>query len=157
MKPRVFPLVSNSSCQQGTPESSQRFSSKSSPNVRRVPTATVTNHQQSYCCCWRYDCAGLGSRRQYRMYEYVTRELPDIISTFPVDTSRSSLCGHSMGGHGALVVAFRRAMAIQKDHEGYPLFTLDGPTVSSNLTSIMYARLEVYGEILVSLVTNSPR
>lgn len=64
------------------------------------------------------------------MYEYVTQELPGIISTFPVDMSRSSLCGHSMGGHGALVVAFRRAMAEKK---GSPFLTLDQPTVSSNL------------------------
>ncbi|CAM9997369.1 unnamed protein product [Ascophyllum nodosum] len=46
-------------------------------------------------------------KENYRMYEYVTKELPEIVSTFPIDTSRASLCGHSMGGHGALVVAFR--------------------------------------------------
>lgn len=47
-------------------------------------------------------------REQYRMYEYVTEELPAVISkNFPVDTSRASVFGHSMGGHGALVVAFR--------------------------------------------------
>lgn len=46
---------------------------------------------------------------QYRMYEYVTEELPAVLAaSFPaVDTARASVCGHSMGGHGALVVAFR--------------------------------------------------
>jgi S-formylglutathione hydrolase len=43
------------------------------------------------------------------MYSYVTRELPALIAAeFPsADTSRQSIMGHSMGGHGALVCALR--------------------------------------------------
>lgn len=46
---------------------------------------------------------------QYRMYQYVTEELPSVVkANFPaVDTSKASVFGHSMGGHGALVVAFK--------------------------------------------------
>jgi S-formylglutathione hydrolase len=44
----------------------------------------------------------------YRMYSYVTRELPELMAaSFPVDASRQSIMGHSMGGHGALVCALR--------------------------------------------------
>lgn len=44
----------------------------------------------------------------FQMYEYVTTELPEIINShFPVDPQRCSIMGHSMGGHGALVVALR--------------------------------------------------
>ncbi len=44
----------------------------------------------------------------YRMWSYVTAELPDIIAEhFPADMSRQSILGHSMGGHGALTVALR--------------------------------------------------
>jgi S-formylglutathione hydrolase len=44
----------------------------------------------------------------YRMSSYVTRELPDVIAAnFPIDPSRASIFGHSMGGHGALVCALR--------------------------------------------------
>lgn len=44
----------------------------------------------------------------YRMYDYVTEELPALIArTFPVDDKRVSIAGHSMGGHGALVAALR--------------------------------------------------
>lgn len=44
----------------------------------------------------------------YRMWTYVTDELPALIaSEFPVDESRQSIMGHSMGGHGALTVALR--------------------------------------------------
>jgi S-formylglutathione hydrolase len=46
--------------------------------------------------------------RGYRMYSYVTRELPAVVdANFPVDTRRASIFGHSMGGHGALVIALR--------------------------------------------------
>jgi S-formylglutathione hydrolase len=47
-------------------------------------------------------------RRHYRMYSYVTRELPALVQAhFPVEPQRESLSGHSMGGHGALVAALR--------------------------------------------------
>jgi S-formylglutathione hydrolase len=46
--------------------------------------------------------------RNYRMWSYVTEELPKLIGeNFPVDSSRRSIFGHSMGGHGALTVALR--------------------------------------------------
>jgi len=44
----------------------------------------------------------------YRMYSYVTKELPTLINAnFPVDTTRMGIFGHSMGGHGALTIALK--------------------------------------------------
>lgn len=44
--------------------------------------------------------------RHYRMWSYVTEELPHLVAgEFPVDAARQSIFGHSMGGHGALTVA----------------------------------------------------
>jgi len=44
----------------------------------------------------------------YRMYDYVTKELPELIqSNFPVLSDRQSISGHSMGGHGALICALK--------------------------------------------------
>lgn len=45
----------------------------------------------------------------YRMYSYVTTELPAIIGAHfaMADLSRQSIFGHSMGGHGALISALR--------------------------------------------------
>jgi len=41
----------------------------------------------------------------YRMWSYVTEELPALIATdFPADMDRQSIMGHSMGGHGALTI-----------------------------------------------------
>ena len=45
--------------------------------------------------------------RHYRMYDYVVHELPALIeANFPVSDARA-ISGHSMGGHGALVVALK--------------------------------------------------
>ncbi|MBX2863574.1 MAG: S-formylglutathione hydrolase [Leptolyngbyaceae cyanobacterium MAG.088] len=45
--------------------------------------------------------------KNYRMYSYVTEELPALIrANFPA-TDRQGIFGHSMGGHGALVCGLR--------------------------------------------------
>ncbi len=45
--------------------------------------------------------------RQYRMYDYVVDELPALVDAhFPTSTARA-ISGHSMGGHGALVIALK--------------------------------------------------
>lgn len=45
--------------------------------------------------------------KNFRMYDYVVTELPVLIeSEFPAGSARS-IMGHSMGGHGALVIALR--------------------------------------------------
>lgn len=44
----------------------------------------------------------------YRMYSYVVNELPALICRhFAADPRRKSISGHSMGGHGALMIALR--------------------------------------------------
>jgi len=46
--------------------------------------------------------------QHYQMYDYVTQELQQIVfDNFPGDAKRHGLTGHSMGGHGALVIGLR--------------------------------------------------
>jgi len=46
--------------------------------------------------------------KHYNMYSYVSQELPCVInSELPVDGSKQAVTGHSMGGHGALIVALK--------------------------------------------------
>ncbi|MEH3160139.1 MAG: S-formylglutathione hydrolase [Sphingomonas taxi] len=46
----------------------------------------------------------------FRMWSYVTEELPALVGAhFPVDMTRQSIMGHSMGGHGALTTGLRLA------------------------------------------------
>lgn len=45
--------------------------------------------------------------QHYRMYDYVTQELPALVRQhFPLN-GKESICGHSMGGHGALICALK--------------------------------------------------
>ena len=48
-------------------------------------------------------------KTNYNMYSYITQELPGLLwPAFPqLDSSRVSVTGHSMGGHGALTLALR--------------------------------------------------
>lgn len=47
-------------------------------------------------------------KEHYNMYDYVTKELPDVVAkNFPVDATRQGVFGHSMGGHGALICAMK--------------------------------------------------
>lgn len=53
------------------------------------------------------DASTPGYRDHYKMYTYLTEELYDLIQkSFGVD-DRISIFGHSMGGHGALVIGLR--------------------------------------------------
>jgi len=44
----------------------------------------------------------------YQMYAYIVDELPEFIAkNFPIDPTRQSITGHSMGGLGALVIGLK--------------------------------------------------
>jgi S-formylglutathione hydrolase len=45
--------------------------------------------------------------KHYQMYDYVVNELPDLIEANFAVTQQRAISGHSMGGHGALVIALR--------------------------------------------------
>ena len=43
----------------------------------------------------------------YRMYDYVVEELPALVDAHFATTTARAISGHSMGGHGALVIALK--------------------------------------------------
>lgn len=46
--------------------------------------------------------------KHFRMYSYVRDELRELaLENFPIDANRLGIFGHSMGGHGALILALR--------------------------------------------------
>ena len=62
----------------------------------------------------------------YQMYDYILNELPDLIeANFPTNGKRS-IMGHSMGGHGALVLALR-------NRERYQSVSAFSPILSPSL------------------------
>ncbi|GAA5944967.1 S-formylglutathione hydrolase [Sporobolomyces koalae] len=42
--------------------------------------------------------------KHYNMYDFIVNELPTHLAQLPLDLKRSSIMGHSMGGHGALTL-----------------------------------------------------
>jgi S-formylglutathione hydrolase len=45
--------------------------------------------------------------KNYNMYDYITKELPEIIEANFNVNAKKSISGHSMGGHGALMIALK--------------------------------------------------
>ena len=41
------------------------------------------------------------------MFDYITKELPELVEKFFPVTDKKSIMGHSMGGHGALMCALK--------------------------------------------------
>lgn len=52
--------------------------------------------------------------QHYHMYDYIVSELPALINPqLPIDGTKISISGHSMGGHGALTIALRNPKKYQ--------------------------------------------
>ena len=50
----------------------------------------------------------------YRMASYIADELPQLVlKSFPLRADAQGICGHSMGGHGALTLALRHPQTYQ--------------------------------------------
>ncbi len=47
----------------------------------------------------------------YQMYDYISRELPALLPQSLPLSDKKAISGHSMGGHGALIIALREAGA----------------------------------------------
>ena len=79
-----------------------------SPRGEGVPGDPANSYDFGLGAGFYVDATQAPFARNYRMWSYVTEELPKLVAEhFPVDASRQSIMGHSMGGHGALTVALR--------------------------------------------------
>lgn len=77
-----------------------------SPRGPGVPTAPEGAWDFGLGAGFYVDATGEPWREHYRMWSYVTDELPRLIEAeYPIDLDRQGITGHSMGGHGALTVA----------------------------------------------------
>jgi S-formylglutathione hydrolase len=78
-----------------------------SPREPRLP-GDAASWDFGYSAGFYVDATEAPWSQYYRMYSYVTRELPELIAAeLPVRPEASGIFGHSMGGHGALVCALR--------------------------------------------------
>ncbi|MEA3068357.1 MAG: S-formylglutathione hydrolase, partial [Sphingomonadales bacterium] len=76
-----------------------------SPRGPGVPTAPDGQWDFGLGAGFYVDATEEPWARHYRMWSYVTDELPRLVAAeFPADMGRQAITGHSMGGHGALTV-----------------------------------------------------
>jgi S-formylglutathione hydrolase len=77
-----------------------------SPRGDGVPTAPEGQWDFGLGAGFYVDATEAPWADNYRMWSYVTDELPRLVDDeFPADLRRQAITGHSMGGHGALTVA----------------------------------------------------
>lgn len=83
------------------------ISPDTSPREPRIP-GDADNWDFGYSAGFYVDATVAPWSAHYRMYSYVTRELPALVAAhLPARAAASGICGHSMGGHGALTLALR--------------------------------------------------
>jgi S-formylglutathione hydrolase len=77
-----------------------------SPRGPEVPTAPEGQWDFGLGAGFYVDATEQPWSANYRMWSYVTEELPALIAgEFPAEMDRQGITGHSMGGHGALTLA----------------------------------------------------
>jgi S-formylglutathione hydrolase len=78
-----------------------------SPREPRLP-GDADSWDFGYSAGFYVDATEAPWSQYYRMYSYVTRELPEVVAaSLPVAAGASGIFGHSMGGHGALICALK--------------------------------------------------
>ena len=83
------------------------ISPDTSPREPRIP-GDADHWDFGYSAGFYLDATQAPWSQNYRMYSYVTRELPEIVAAdLPARQSATGIFGHSMGGHGALTLALR--------------------------------------------------
>ncbi|WP_340313519.1 S-formylglutathione hydrolase [Rhizorhabdus argentea] len=76
-----------------------------SPRGKDVPADPAGAYDFGLGAGFYVDAAVEPFAQHYRMWSYVTEELPALVAQhFPADMERQSIMGHSMGGHGALTI-----------------------------------------------------
>jgi S-formylglutathione hydrolase len=83
------------------------ISPDTSPREPRIP-GDADHWDFGYSAGFYLDASQAPWSQNYRMYSYVTRELPEVVAAhLPARPSATGIFGHSMGGHGALTLALR--------------------------------------------------
>ena len=78
-----------------------------SPREPRLP-GDADSWDFGYSAGFYVDATVAPWSQYYRMYSYVTQEMPELIAAnLPAKPDATGIFGHSMGGHGALVCALR--------------------------------------------------
>ena len=95
----------------------------------------------------------------YRMYSYVTRELPELVAqSLPADVAATGIFGHSMGGHGALTIALKNPSLYRSVSAFAPIAApMQSPWGKKGFTNYLGANQEAWREYdATELVARKP-
>ncbi len=87
----------------------------------------------------------------YRMYSYVTLDLPKIIAeNFNIEGARAGIFGHSMGGHGALTIALKNPGAYKSVSAFAPIVApMQCPWGEKAFNGYLGGKIVTSGEIMM--------
>jgi len=78
-----------------------------SPRNTNIPNI-ADDYEMGESAGYYVDATSEKCKKHFNMWTYITKELPEIVSTyFPVRRDNASITGFSMGGHGALIAALK--------------------------------------------------
>ena len=79
-----------------------------SPRGDTIPDSSPDDWQFGQGAGFYLDATTHPYAQNYQMYSYLVKELPQLVfATYPLELTRQGIFGHSMGGHGAMVLALR--------------------------------------------------
>lgn len=79
-----------------------------SPRGEGIPTDENNAYDFGLGAGFYVDATQAPWAEHYRMYSYIVQELPSVLeAALPLDPTKRSISGHSMGGHGALTIALK--------------------------------------------------
>lgn len=78
-----------------------------SPRGEGVPDAADAAYDLGLGAGFYVNATEAPWQKHYQMYDYIRQELPDLCEANLPITRQKAISGHSMGGHGALVLALR--------------------------------------------------
>ena len=82
----------------------------------------------------------------YRMFDYVTEELPTLVRQHLPIGSDQSICGHSMGGHGALICALKGPETTTQYRPSHRSATLQDATGGERPSPPISAKTAMHGK-----------
>jgi S-formylglutathione hydrolase len=122
------------------------ISPDTSPREPRIP-GDADHWDFGYSAGFYLDATQAPWSQNYRMYSYVTRELPEIVAAdLPARQSATGIFGHSMGGHGALTLALRNPSL----YKAYP-----GPILIDQGSADQYLAAELLPEKFAAAAAKS--
>ena len=88
--------------------------------------------------------------QHYQMYSYIVDELPQLVfDYYPIRSSQVAISGHSMGGHGALMIALKNPDRFSSASAFAPIASPINCPWGKKLLQIIWEKIGSFGKNLI--------